>query len=229
MCRTRSASQQLKRGKGKEDLGVNVRFTNLPVRVQARDIRSDHINRFVSVEGILRKTTEVRPRIVKAVFRCPGGHLTTKAQEFGMFVEPDGCATEGCTYRKLTLVPKRSSFVDAQKLRIQESPEGLRGGEQPQTIDVDVTDDITGTVAPGRPGGDQRDPPVAAAGQPRQQVHVLRHPPRGELDRGRREGVRGGLDQRQGRGGDPAALERPRGLPEDHALDRARRSTATRR
>ena len=66
-----------------------------------------------------------------------------------MFVEPDGCGTEGCTYRKLTLVPKRSSFVDAQKLRIQESPEGLRGGEQPQTIDVDVTDDITGTVAPG--------------------------------------------------------------------------------
>lgn len=141
-------SQQLARGKGKESK-VNIRFTNLPVRIGARDIRSEHINRFVSVEGILRKTTEVRPRIVEAVFRCPGGHLTRKAQEFGMFVEPDGCGTEGCTYRKLTLVPKRSSFVDAQKLRIQESPEGLRGGEQPQTIDVDVTDDIAGTVAPG--------------------------------------------------------------------------------
>ena len=142
-------AQQLARGKGAKDPEVNIRFTNLPVRLGARDIRSEHINRFVSVEGILRKTTEVRPRIVEAVFRCPGGHLTRKAQEFGMFVEPDGCATEGCTYRKLTLVPKRSSFVDAQKLRIQESPEGLRGGEQPQTIDVDVTDDIAGTVAPG--------------------------------------------------------------------------------
>lgn len=142
-------AQQLARGKGAKEPEVNIRFTNLPVRIGAREIRSEHINRFVSVEGILRKTTEVRPRIVEAVFRCPGGHMTRKAQEFGMFVEPDGCATEGCTYRKLTLVPKRSSFVDAQKLRIQESPEGLRGGEQPQTIDVDVTDDITGTVAPG--------------------------------------------------------------------------------
>lgn len=141
-------AQQLARGKGKEP-EVNIRFTNLPVRLQARDIRSEHINRFVSVEGILRKTTEVRPRIVEAVFRCPGGHVTKKRQEYGMFVEPDGCATEGCTYRKLVLMPKRSLFVDAQKLRIQESPEGLRGGEQPQTIDVDVTDDITGTVAPG--------------------------------------------------------------------------------
>ena len=142
-------SQQLARGKGVKEPEVNIRFTNLPQRVQAREIRSDHINRFVSVEGILRKTTEVRPRIVEAVFRCPGGHLTRKAQEYGQFVEPDGCATEGCSYRKLTLVPKRSSFVDAQKLRIQESPEGLRGGEQPQTLDVDVTDDIAGTVAPG--------------------------------------------------------------------------------
>lgn len=142
-------AQQLARGKGAKEPEVNIRFTNLPVRIGAREIRSEHINRFVSVEGILRKTTEVRPRIVEAVFRCPGGHMTRKAQEFGMFVEPDGCATEGCTYRKLTLVPKRSFFVDAQKLRIQESPEGLRGGEQPQTIDVDVTDDITGTVAPG--------------------------------------------------------------------------------
>lgn len=142
-------AQQLARGKGAREPEVNIRFTNLPLRIQARDIRSEHINRFVSVEGILRKTTEVRPRIVEAVFRCPGGHLTRKAQEYGQFVEPDGCATEGCTYRKLVLVPKRSSFVDAQKLRIQESPEGLRGGEQPQTLDVDVTDDIAGVVAPG--------------------------------------------------------------------------------
>ena len=32
---------------------------------------------------------------------------------------------------------------------MQESPEGLRGGEQPQTLDVDVTDDLSGMVAPG--------------------------------------------------------------------------------
>src|SRR5512143_1406857 len=42
-------SQQLARGKGKEP-EINIRFTNLPVRLQARDIRSEHINRFVSVE-----------------------------------------------------------------------------------------------------------------------------------------------------------------------------------
>jgi len=44
---------------------------------------------------------------------------------------------------------EKSTFVDAQKIRVQESPENLRGGEQPQTLDVLVSDDITGMVAPG--------------------------------------------------------------------------------
>jgi replicative DNA helicase Mcm len=143
-------NHQLVKGRdGKAADEVNIRFVNLPRKIGIRQIRSDHINRFISVEGILRKTTEVRPRIVHAVFRCPGGHFTVRDQGYGRFREPDGCATEGCTFRKLDLVPRRSRFVDSQKLRIQESPEGLRGGEQPQTLDVDVTDDLTGRVAPG--------------------------------------------------------------------------------
>ena len=129
--------------------GINVRFTNLPRKTLIRNIRSDDINTFLSVEGILRKTTEVRPRIVEAAFRCPAGHFTYKRQKYGKFIEPEGCATDGCTFKKLELMPKRSKFVDSQKLRIQESPEGLRGGEQPQTLDVDVTDDLSGKVSPG--------------------------------------------------------------------------------
>ncbi|OPY41320.1 MAG: Minichromosome maintenance protein MCM [Methanoregulaceae archaeon PtaU1.Bin222] len=143
-------NHQLVKGKdGKATGDVNVRFINLPRKIAIRQIRADHINRFISVEGILRKTTEVRPRIVQAVFRCPGGHITIKEQGYGRFKEPEGCGTDGCTFKKLDLIPRRSRFVDSQKLRIQESPEGLRGGEQPQTLDVDVTDDTTGRVAPG--------------------------------------------------------------------------------
>lgn len=134
---------------GKEPKGINIRFTNLPRKALIRNIRSDDINRYISVEGILRKTTEVRPRVVEAVFRCPAGHFTVKQQKYGKFIEPDGCATDGCTFKKLELMPKRSKFVDSQKLRIQESPEGLRGGEQPQTLDIDVTDDLSGMVSPG--------------------------------------------------------------------------------
>ncbi|HOX35377.1 MAG TPA: minichromosome maintenance protein MCM [Methanoregulaceae archaeon] len=134
---------------GKDVKGINVRFRNLPQKIGIRHIRSDDINRFISVEGILRKTTEVRPRIVEAVFKCPAGHFTRKIQKYGKFIEPDGCMTDGCTFKKLELLPKLSRFIDSQKLRVQESPEGLRGGEQPQTLDIDVTDDLAGIVAPG--------------------------------------------------------------------------------
>jgi len=129
---------------------INIRFTNLPQRTNIRDIRAEQINTFISIEGILRKTTEVRPRIVSAVFRCRtcGKNTDPVPQSYGRFDEPEFCPN--CERKtRLDLVMNRCQFVDAQKLRIQESPEGLRGGEQPQTLDIDVTDDLTGMVAPG--------------------------------------------------------------------------------
>ena len=142
-------NQLIRTKDGKEPRGVNIRFVNLPVKTSIRNIRSDDINKFVTVEGILRKITEVRPRVIEAVFKCPAGHFTVKKQKYGKFIEPDGCATDGCTFKKVELIPKRSTFVDSQKIRVQESPEGLRGGEQPQTLDIDVTDDLSNKVAPG--------------------------------------------------------------------------------
>ncbi len=135
---------------GREPTEINVRFVNLPQKVNARDIRADQINAFVSIEGILRKTTEVRPRLVDAVFRCKacGKNTDPIPQNYSRFEEPDFCPH--CERKtKMDLVLNRCRFVDAQKIRIQESPEGLRGGEQPQTLDIDATDDMTGMVAPG--------------------------------------------------------------------------------
>ncbi len=135
---------------GKTD-SINIRFRSLPRKIDVRDIRSHHINSFISVEGILRKTTEVRPRLTEAVFRClQCGTMTAPyKQDYSRFQEPYRPCAQCERQTKMDLVPALSTFVDAQKLRIQESPEGLRGGEQPQTLDVDVTDDLTGTVSPG--------------------------------------------------------------------------------
>jgi len=135
---------------GKTD-SINIRFRSLPRKIDVRDIRSHHINTFISVEGILRKTTEVRPRLIQAVFRClQCGTMTAPyRQEYSRFQEPYRPCAQCERATKMELVPALSTFVDAQKLRIQESPEGLRGGEQPQTLDVDVTDDLTGRISPG--------------------------------------------------------------------------------
>ncbi|MFB6174326.1 MAG: minichromosome maintenance protein MCM, partial [Halobacteriales archaeon] len=66
----------------------------------------------------------------------------------GGFQEPHEC--QGCERQgPFSINYDQSSFVDAQQLRIQESPEGLRGGETPQAIDVQIEDDVTGQVTPG--------------------------------------------------------------------------------
>ncbi|MFA5409718.1 MAG: minichromosome maintenance protein MCM, partial [Bacilli bacterium] len=64
------------------------------------------------------------------------------------FVEPDVCPH--CERKaKFDLIMSHCTYVDTQKVRIQEAPEGLRGGQQAQSIDVDITDDLVAQVLPG--------------------------------------------------------------------------------
>jgi len=130
---------------------AHVRLYGVPEAVDIRDIRvhDDHVGRMVSVQGIVRKATDVRPKITEAAFECQRcGTMTYIPQTDGGFQEPHEC--QGCERQGPFRVNfDQSEFVDSQKLRIQESPEGLRGGETPQSIDVDIEDDVTGRVTAG--------------------------------------------------------------------------------
>ena len=131
--------------------GAHVRLVNLPESIDIRSIRvhDGHVGGLVSIQGIVRKATDVRPQITEAVFDCQRcGTENVVGQIEGDFEEPHechGCEREG----PFKIDFNRSTFVDAQKIRIQESPEDLRGGETPQSIDMDIEDDITGKVTPG--------------------------------------------------------------------------------
>jgi replicative DNA helicase Mcm len=128
---------------------AHVRVRNLSEVTEIRDIRARHVNNLVSVQGMVRKATDVRPKITEAAFECQRcGTLTYIPQSGGDFQEPHEC--EGCERQgPFEINFDQSEFVDSQKLRVQESPEGLRGGETPQNIDVHVEDDVTGEVTPG--------------------------------------------------------------------------------
>ncbi|MFD1565487.1 minichromosome maintenance protein MCM [Haloarchaeobius amylolyticus] len=130
---------------------AHVRIRNLPETEspEIREIRARDMNSLVQVHGIVRKATDVRPKIEEAAFECQlCGTLTRVPQSSGDFQEPHEC--QGCERQgPFRINFDQSEFVDSQKLRIQESPEGLRGGETPQSLDVHVEDDITGEVTPG--------------------------------------------------------------------------------
>ncbi len=91
----------------------------------------------------------MRPKITEAAFECQRcGTMTYIPQTDSGFQEPHEC--QGCERQgPFRLNTDQSQFIDAQKLRVQESPEGLRGGETPQSIDINIEDDITGHVTAG--------------------------------------------------------------------------------
>ena len=128
---------------------AHVRVRNLPDAEDIRSIRHEHHGNLIAVRGIVRKATDVRPKVTEAAFECQRcGTLSRIPQTAGDFQEPHEC--QGCERQgPFRLNTDRSQFIDAQKIRVQESPEGLRGGETPQSIDVNVEDDITGTVTAG--------------------------------------------------------------------------------
>ncbi len=143
---------------GREGVDVHLRLTGLPVesRVEIRRIRSEHLGKLISVEGLVRKATEVRPKIIDALFQCMRCSAVIKEAQEGMFFkEPlecykdqGGCGrTSGST--KFKLLSEESKYVDTQKIEMQESPEGLRGGAQPERLTGFIEDDLAGSVAPG--------------------------------------------------------------------------------
>jgi replicative DNA helicase Mcm len=137
---------------------IHLRLFELPrdCKVEIRDLRSKHMGRLISVEGLVRKATEVRPRVTDALFLCLRcGQVIREPQEGMSFKEPLECYKDqgGCGRSagstKFKLLTEDSVFVDTQKIEVQESPEGLRGGAQPERLVGFMEDDIAGLIAPG--------------------------------------------------------------------------------
>jgi len=136
-------------------LEIGLRIKELPPllsRVEVRDLRLHHLSKFISIKGLVKNVVQVKPRLHIGAFKCLRcGHTTFEEQGRMDFREPTQCGSCGKTAgtTRFRLVPEESTFIDTQRMEIQESPEGLRGGEQPQRLTGYLEKEITGTVFPG--------------------------------------------------------------------------------
>lgn len=140
-------------------ISLHFRVKNLPTetsRIIIRDLRAAHMGKFLAIEGLVRKATEVRPKLKDAVFKCMRcGTILKVHQEDMTFKEPLECSKEqgGCgraaSSTSFKLLSEESYFIDTQKLENQEPPEGLRGGAQPERLTVYLDEDLTGKISPG--------------------------------------------------------------------------------
>ncbi len=122
----------------------SVRIFNLPKsqKINIRDIRSKNISKLISIEGLVRQKTDVRPQVTSSRFECPScGNIIPILQLDSKFREPSSC---GCGRKgKFRLISKE--LVDAQGIVLEEVPDQLDGGEQPKKINILLKKDLVST------------------------------------------------------------------------------------
>lgn len=132
-------------------IDINIRFVNLPdtSKLLISDIRSEHVGKLVTIDGIIKKGTYVKPKVDQASFECRrcGNTMIVEQTEKDM-KEPFLC--ESCETRgPFKLLPEESVFIDSQKILLQENLDALEGGEHPKQIKITLEEDITGKWLPG--------------------------------------------------------------------------------
>jgi replicative DNA helicase Mcm len=138
-----------------QKLRLHFRVKNLPDtnKIVIRHIRANHLGNMMAIEGLVKKRTEVRPKLLVGAFQCSKcGAVVRIDQEEDILKEPSECYEDqgGCgRVSSFKLLTNLSQFIDSQKIEIQENPEGLRGGAQPERISVFLEDDLVGEIAPG--------------------------------------------------------------------------------
>ncbi len=139
---------------GGNNKGFTVRYKNLPASslMFVRNLRHEHLNKLLAIEGVVRNKTEVRPQVTSARFECPScGNVLNVLQLEESFKEPSRCS---CGRKgKFRLVSKE--LVDAQGIVIEEGSDQLEGGEQPKRLNVMLKNDLVSPMSEKRtnPGG----------------------------------------------------------------------------
>ena len=122
-------------------VSIRVRFFNLPEtqKISVRNIRSQNLGNLITVEGIVRQASDVRPQVVSAKFECPTcGNKLSILQLDQSFKEPTRCSCG----RKSNFKTLSKDLVDAQRVVLEEAPEALDGGEQPKRLSIFLKEDL---------------------------------------------------------------------------------------
>ena len=132
-----------------KDADMHIRFENLTNIIPLKTLLSKYIGKFVSADGIVRKTDEIRPRIETGVFECRGCMRLHEVEQTSSntIIEPSLCSE--CGGRSFRLLQEESKYIDTQTARMQEPLENLSGGTEPKQMLMVLEDDLVDELNPG--------------------------------------------------------------------------------
>ncbi|MEO2180187.1 MAG: minichromosome maintenance protein MCM [Candidatus Poseidoniia archaeon] len=141
----------------KDEHRTNVDIDVVPVgipdelyEVEISGLRKEHLYRTVKLKGLIRKATPVRPRMEIGLFECEWErHKNSYIQDFFTLETPIRCTSEGCKCADFKLRDDQSQFIDSQKVEIQEYPEDLPPGAQPERLTAYFESSLAHKIQPG--------------------------------------------------------------------------------
>lgn len=133
--------------------GKQIRIGGLPITLTPDQIRAEHVGRFVQVEGLVTRISEVRQEVTVAAYRCLFcGYINEVPQDGSRLRGPVICENPNCgktgSYA-FKFDPSRSRWRNWQAVRIQEKPEVLSKGRTPRHLDLVLRDELVGIPVPG--------------------------------------------------------------------------------
>jgi replicative DNA helicase Mcm len=131
---------------------IDVRIVRLLQTAILRKLGSQQIGRLVMVEGIVVRSSPVRPMVMQAAFKCKRCGTVNPVNQTGSFLKaPFACSSPDCASKgPFEFVQEESTFIDSQDLRVQERPEDLPPGQLPRTLNIKlVGSEIVDLARPG--------------------------------------------------------------------------------
>ncbi|MCJ7768337.1 minichromosome maintenance protein MCM, partial [Candidatus Bathyarchaeota archaeon] len=131
---------------------IDVRIVRLLQAATLRKLGSQQIGKLVMVEGIVVRSSPVRPMVMQAAFKCKRCGTVNPVDQTGSFLKaPFACSSPDCgSQGPFEFVQEESAFIDAQDLRVQERPEDLPPGQLPRTLNIKlIGGEIVDLARPG--------------------------------------------------------------------------------
>ncbi|CAH6723013.1 minichromosome maintenance protein 5 [[Candida] jaroonii] len=131
-------------------------------KTSIRDLDSENISKIVRVSGIIISSSVLSSRATKVQIICRNCKHTMKmsvSPGFGNLQLPKKCqgshnfddnsTQQKCPNEPYTIVHDKSTFIDQQILKLQETPDMVPVGEMPRTILLQSDRYLTNQVVPG--------------------------------------------------------------------------------
>ncbi len=130
-----------------QDSSPEIRIEKNEDKKLISDLRSDMINNLIVTEGVVKKATQVNPRIRRAAWKCLYCGTITRRRVIDKLQKPK-CSNEGCERKHHELLKDESEYVDEQVLMAQERHEDIESSN-PKDIKVVLRGRLCGKIKAG--------------------------------------------------------------------------------